>query len=194
MNCPRPAASGPHLGALDLALLSSVALLLGCAAGISPSPPAAVANPPAAPQTVTQPAAADLSSHAAVIFRGTVIALEPVPTPPDGVGAMRVRFRVDEGFRGAQTGQLFTLTEWQGLWSSGDRYRVGEPLLLYLYAPASASGLASPVSGYAGLISLAPSSSPPETGGWAASFEPQPPSLDPDHFSLPRNPRQVSPE
>lgn len=194
MNSPRPAASGPHFGALLLALLGPVALLLGCA-GLSPSQPAVLVTSPAPPQTTSQPAAADLSSHAAVIFRGTVLSVEPVPTPPDGVGTIRVRFRIDEGFRGPQTGQLFTLTEWQGLWTAGDRYRVGQPLLLYLYAPAAGSGLASPVSGYAGLISLAPSASPPELGGLAASFDPQPPPDLPANLPLaPRNPRQVSPE
>lgn len=193
MMSPKPAASGPHICALLLPLLSFVVLLLGCTTALAPSSPAAMADPPAPPaQSIIQPADADLSAHAAVIFRGTVVSVEPVPTPPDGVGTMRVRFRVDEGFRGVQADQLFTLTEWQGLWTAGDRYRVGEPLLLYLYAPAPSSGLASPVSGYAGRISLAPSASPPLAGLTAFEpAEPNPPAT-PSHSS--RNPRQVSPE
>ncbi len=194
MMSPKPAASGPHICALLLPLLSFIVLLLGCTTGLAPSSPAAMADPPAPPaQSIIQPAEADLSAHAAVSVRGTVVSVEPVPTPPDGVGTMRVRFRVDEGLRGVQAGQLFTLTEWQGLWISGDRYRVGEPLLLYLYAPASGSGLASPVSGYAGRISLAPSASPP-LAGMVALDPAEPPDPSATLFHSPRNPRQVSPE
>jgi hypothetical protein len=39
-----------------------------------------------------------------------------------------------------------TIHEWAGLWTSGERYRVGQHVLLFLYSP-SKLGLTSPVAG-----------------------------------------------
>ncbi len=39
--------------------------------------------------------------------------------------------------RGTAPGQSLTIHEWAGLWLSGERYRVGERVLLFLYSPAS---------------------------------------------------------
>src|SRR6202043_392253 len=42
-----------------------------------------------------------------------------------------------------------TIHEWAGLWTSGERYRVGEHVLLFLYLPGKL-GLTSPVAGAMG--------------------------------------------
>jgi hypothetical protein len=46
-----------------------------------------------------------------------------------------------------------TILEWLGLWSSGQRYAVGEHVLLFLY-PASKLGLTSAVGGALGQFRL----------------------------------------
>ena len=113
----------------------------------------------------------DLATHAAVVFRGTVLSVEPVATAPDALPTVRIRFRVTEAFRGAGLGQELTITEWQGLWTTGDRYRVGEDALLFLY-PAAVSGLTSPVSGQSGHIVIPAAASRPDR-------ESRPPEADP---------------
>ncbi len=59
---------------------------------------------------------------------------------------MQVSFRVEHAIRGTQAGQRLTIREWAGLWNSGERYRVGDRLMLFLYPP-SKLGLTSPVGG-----------------------------------------------
>jgi hypothetical protein len=51
--------------------------------------------------------------------------------------------------RGASPGKNLTIHEWAGLWTSGERYRVGEHVLLFLYPPGKL-GLTSPVAGAMG--------------------------------------------
>lgn len=55
--------------------------------------------------------------------------------------------------RGTSAGQSLTIHEWAGLWMRGERYRVGENVLLFLYAP-SKLGLSSPVAGPLGRFAL----------------------------------------
>lgn len=50
-------------------------------------------------------------------------------------------------------GKTLTINEWAGLWQSGERYRVGEQVLLFLYPP-SKLGLTSPVGGGMGRFSV----------------------------------------
>jgi len=57
--------------------------------------------------------------------------------------------------RGASAGHTLTIHEWAGLWTSGERYRVGERVLLFLYAP-SRLGLTSPVAGAMGKFAMDP--------------------------------------
>jgi hypothetical protein len=45
-----------------------------------------------------------------------------------------------------RNGEVLAVREWAGLWTSGDRYRPGERLLLFLYRP-SKLGLTSLVGG-----------------------------------------------
>jgi hypothetical protein len=70
---------------------------------------------------------------------------------------LRVTFLVGDALRGANPGEPLTVSEWDGLWISGDRYRVGEDLLLFLYPPSGALGLTTTVGGSRGRISLADS-------------------------------------
>ncbi len=57
--------------------------------------------------------------------------------------------------RGVRTGQTLAIREWAGLWESGERYRRGERVLLFLYPP-SKLGLTSPVAGPLGRFRIGP--------------------------------------
>jgi hypothetical protein len=73
------------------------------------------------------------------VARGTV-------SGPDAMETVAITLHVDYAIRGSVTGQNFTITQWMGLWTGGQRYRVGERVLLFLY-PASKLGLTSCVAG-----------------------------------------------
>jgi len=91
-----------------------------------------------------------MTRHSGVIFAGRVLSVQHLrPRFSNEVPTMRVTFRVEKGIRGARTGSLFVLREWAALWNSGERYRVGERVLLFLYPPSKA-GLTSPVAGARG--------------------------------------------
>ncbi|MFZ0952703.1 MAG: hypothetical protein WAN17_10590 [Candidatus Sulfotelmatobacter sp.] len=64
-----------------------------------------------------------------------------------------VTFQVENAIRGASRGENLTIREWAGLWTSGERYRVGERVLLFLYSP-SKLGLTSPVAGALGKFTM----------------------------------------
>jgi hypothetical protein len=64
-----------------------------------------------------------------------------------------VTFHIEQAMRGAAPGELLTIREWAGLWNSGERYRVGEHVLLFLYSP-SKLGLTSPVGGAMGRFAV----------------------------------------
>lgn len=96
-----------------------------------------------------------LAREAGIVFTGTVDRIEAVPpAAPSDIGVVRVTFRVGDALRGATPGASLTISEWAGLWTSGDRYRVGENLLLFLYAPSGGLGLTTTVEGARGRISL----------------------------------------
>jgi len=69
------------------------------------------------------------------------------------IETVQVSFRVDHAIRGTRAGENLTIHEWAGLWSTGDRYRVGEHVLLFLYPP-SKLGLTSPVGGPLGRFNV----------------------------------------
>jgi len=94
-----------------------------------------------------------LSRTAGHIFSGTVLGIEALPAQNQAVPMIQVRFRVDRGIIGAQTGQILTIREWAGAWSMHRPLRVGQRLLLFLH-PASRLGLTSPVGGSLGLFAL----------------------------------------
>jgi hypothetical protein len=103
------------------------------------SPP--LRRPPDLPQ---------VTRRAGMIFAGTVTSILPVRAPGSlQMESVQVTFQVEQAVRGARIGQSLTIREWAGLWSSGERYRVGERLMLFLYPP-SKLGLTSPVGGPAG--------------------------------------------
>lgn len=85
---------------------------------------------------------------AGMIFSGTVLKIEHLHSA-GFPGVTQVTFRVESAMRGARRGQTLMVREWAGLWSSGERYRTGERVLLFLY-PRSKLGLTSPVGGPSG--------------------------------------------
>jgi hypothetical protein len=89
------------------------------------------------------------------IFAGTVKSVERVAPKGNGVATVQINFHVDEGMRGVRTGQMLSIHEWAGLWQSGERYRPGERVLLFLYPP-SKLGLTSPVRGPMGRFRIGP--------------------------------------
>ncbi len=118
-----------------------------------------VAQAQSQPQTVVD-VLHQISDSADVIFAGQVLAIRQPNT-----GVVEVEFRVDEAVRGCSAGTPYVLREWAGLWGAGgQRYRVGQRLLMLLHAP-SAAGMSSPVGGLDGAIPirLGGTSSPPRT-------------------------------
>ena len=84
---------------------------------------------------------------AGTIFRGTVVSVQALRAARTGeMETVQVTFRVDDAFRGVRKGQSFKIREWSGLWLWGERYRVGQQVVLFLYPP-SKLGLTSPVGG-----------------------------------------------
>jgi hypothetical protein len=64
-----------------------------------------------------------------------------------------VTFQVENAMRGTFRGRNLTIHEWAGLWTGGERYRLGERVLLFLYSP-SKLGLTSPVAGALGKFTM----------------------------------------
>ena len=107
-------------------------------------------------EQLTAPAASlrQMTRQSGYIFAGTVVSVGPVgPVNPNQLPVMRITFRVDQAIRGVRAGQLLEVRQWAGLWESGDRYHVGERLLLFLYPP-SKLGLTSSVSGSLGRFAM----------------------------------------
>jgi hypothetical protein len=97
-----------------------------------------------------------LARAAGTIFSGTVTAIRRRPaSQSEAVETVAITFRVENAIRGATPGQDLTISQWIGLWSSGQRYRVGERVLLFLYPP-SKLGLTSCVAGATGRFTIDP--------------------------------------
>jgi hypothetical protein len=107
------------------------------------------------PVSLPPSAFARLAQKAGIIFSGTVTNVEhdPANAPGQAVGTVAITFHVETAIRGATPGKSLTITQWVGLWSSGQRYRVGERLLLLLYPP-SRFGLTSCVASGMGRFSV----------------------------------------
>jgi hypothetical protein len=95
-----------------------------------------------------------------IIFSGRVTFVgrtAPGSAPAFGhdAGFTTITFQVEHGIRGASTGQTLTIHEWAGLWARGERYHVGERLLLFLYSP-SRFGLTSSVGGESARFEIDP--------------------------------------
>ena len=97
-----------------------------------------------------------LSRSSGYIFSGTVIKVESIaPRRRNAVAVMRISFRIGGAIRGVRRGQILTIREWAGLWQTGERYRPGERVVLFLYSP-SKLGLTSPVGGVTGRLRINP--------------------------------------
>jgi hypothetical protein len=118
--------------------------------------PAAAVKPLNPPGMRVLPQRPSLILKAGYIFSGTVKAVERVaPRVNSSVGVMRITFHVDQGLRGTRTGQTLVIHEWAGLWQAGERYQLGERVMLFLYPP-SKLGLTSPVGGESGRFGVDP--------------------------------------
>jgi hypothetical protein len=137
-------------------------------------PPAPIGRPtryPVAPGTLALPQVIlpqivlpQIIRAAGIIFAGRVIFVgraaerleETAASSFDqGASSTTVTFQVEDAIRGSSTGQSLTIHEWSGLWNRGERYRVGERVLLFLYPP-SRLGLTSPVAGLTGRFAINP--------------------------------------
>jgi hypothetical protein len=92
-----------------------------------------------------------IAQIAGMIFSGQVTAVGHGSSP--GPLSTTVTFQVEQAIRGVSPGQTLTIREWAGLWTSGERYRVGEHVFLFLYPP-SKLGLTSPVAGNLGRFAV----------------------------------------
>ncbi|MFZ0862020.1 MAG: hypothetical protein ABR881_20210 [Candidatus Sulfotelmatobacter sp.] len=106
---------------------------------------------------VTPPFTIDLPTiarAAGTIFSGTVTAIARRPaTHGLAVETVAITFHIENAIRGATPGEDLTISQWIGLWSGGQRYRVGERVLLFLYPP-SKLGLTSCVAGAMGRLTI----------------------------------------
>jgi len=93
------------------------------------------------------PSLRQMTRDSGYIFEGKVTGIERVADSLTAdVSTVRITFQVEQGIRGVRTGQTLVIREWVGLWEQGERYRLGERVLLFLYRP-SQLGLTSPVAG-----------------------------------------------
>jgi hypothetical protein len=75
---------------------------------------------------------------AAQVFAGTVQSIHR-----EG-GAVVITVHVDDAIKGTTSGTDFQWREWEGLWRSSPRYRIGDRFVIFLRPPAS-TGLTSPL-------------------------------------------------
>jgi hypothetical protein len=103
---------------------------------------------------VRQPVFSQLVRAAGIIFSGRVTFVgQAASSSRPNPASTTVTFQVEHAIRGTSRGQNLTIHEWAGLRSSGERYRVGDRVLLFLYAP-SKLGLTSPVAGAMGRFAV----------------------------------------
>lgn len=110
---------------------------------------------------------------AGTIFAGTVTRIEPGPAASSSVATVAITFHVEHPLRGTVPGGSLTILEWLGLWSSGQRYAVGEHVLLFLYPP-SKLGLTSAVGGALGQFHLDSAGGILPSGRQFAAFQADP--------------------
>lgn len=90
---------------------------------------------------VDAPALPEISAAAGIIFSGTVTRIDHrAVTSGQPIETVSITFHVENAIRGVTPGEDLTTLQWMGLWSAGQRYRVGERVLLFLY-PRSKLGL-----------------------------------------------------
>jgi hypothetical protein len=97
-----------------------------------------------------------ITRAAGAIFSGTVTSIARHPaTTAQVVETVAITFHIDNAIRGVTPGENLTISQWIGLWSGGQRYRIGERVLLFLYPP-SKLGLTSCVAGGMGRFNIDP--------------------------------------
>jgi len=97
-----------------------------------------------------------LAEAAGMIFSGTVTGVvRHAATSGQAMETVSITFHVENAIRGAAPGDEVTVRQWIGLWSGGQRYRIGERTLLFLYPP-SKLGLTSCVGWPLGRFNLDP--------------------------------------
>jgi hypothetical protein len=107
-----------------------------------------------AQSTFAAPNLQQLIQQSGFIFAGTVTSVHRFSPPKSGeIASSRITFRVEQAIRGVREGQLLEVRDWAGLWNSGERYRAGERVVLFLY-PRSRLGLTSPVGGALGRFNI----------------------------------------
>jgi hypothetical protein len=103
----------------------------------------------------------NIARAAGMIFSGAVTSIEHRAGRYDGrlendhPESVAITFHVENAIRGVTPGEYLTIYQWMGVWSSGQRYRVGEHVLLFLYPP-SKLGLTSCVGGGLGRFDIDP--------------------------------------
>jgi hypothetical protein len=127
-----------------------------------PIPPA-IPIPPITPRPpIAQPGPVrfrNIARSAGLIFSGTVTSIEHPPPRHDSeqlnqeIDTVAITFHVENAIRGTTRNTTLTIRQWMGVWSSGQRYRVGERLILFLYPP-SRLGLTSWVGGRMGRFDI----------------------------------------
>lgn len=104
--------------------------------------------------TPASPTLQQLTQRSSYIFAGTVLTVERVALKSDSeLPTVKITFQVNQAIRGVRAKQILTIKEWAALWESGERYRPGERVLLFLHG-TSKLGLTSPVSGSFGRFQL----------------------------------------
>lgn len=97
-----------------------------------------------------------IAKAAGIIFSGTITSVVRHPaTLHQSIETVAITFHVEQAIRGATRGEELKISQWIGLWSSGQRYQVGERVLLFLYPP-SKLGLTSCVSAPMGRFAVDP--------------------------------------
>ena len=100
------------------------------------------------------PSLRQMTRDSGYIFAGKVTGIQRVADSlAADVPTVRITFQVEQGIRGVRTGRTLMIREWAGLWEQGERYRLGERVLLFLYRP-SQLGLTSPVAGPLGRFTV----------------------------------------
>ena len=121
--------------------------------GPEPAPPRLPGRLPLPPVTVGLPR---LARAAGIIFAGTVTGIASQPAKAgQPVATVAITFHIDNAIRGVTVGESLTVSQWMALWSSGQRYRLGEHVLLFLFPP-SKLGLTSCVGGAMGRFTVDP--------------------------------------
>jgi hypothetical protein len=122
----------------------------------SPGFQATVPPYPVSPHPIFPPrlGLAQVVSPAGLIFSGQVTSVSRSnPSSGERTGSTAITFRVEQAIRGVSAGQELTIHEWAGLWANGERYRVGERVMLFLFPP-SKLGFTSPVAGPQGRFDI----------------------------------------